>query len=111
MGAVPLFRWMSKFTTSLARIADRGVARFRLWRCKVMRSHLAATLVVLAAVAMLAMNPVCAAPKDEIRGAFSKFIAAQNALTSKRSANFLVIPQISFGLRRGVLCGAATWRL
>ena len=44
-----------------------------------MRSHLAATLVALAAVATLAMSPVCAAPKDEIRGAFSKFVAAQNA--------------------------------
>ena len=44
-----------------------------------MRSHLAATLVVLAVVAMPALSPVCAAPKDAIRGVFSKFIAAQNA--------------------------------
>jgi ketosteroid isomerase-like protein len=44
-----------------------------------MRSHFAATCVALAAVAMLAMSPVCAAPKDEIRGTFRKFVAAQNA--------------------------------
>ena len=44
-----------------------------------MRSHLAASLVALAAVAMLAMTPLCAAPKDEIRAAFTKFVAAQNA--------------------------------
>ena len=54
-----------------------------------MRSHLAATLVVLAAVAMLAMNPVCAAPKDEIRGAFSKFITAQNAHNLKAVGELL----------------------
>jgi hypothetical protein len=54
-----------------------------------MRSHLAAALVVLAAVAMLAMNPVCAAPKDEIRGAFSKFIAAQNAHNLKAVGELL----------------------
>src|SRR2546425_5080255 len=89
MSAMPLFRWMSQFTTSLSRIADRGVARFRLWRCEVMRSHLAATRVVLAAVAMLAMNPVCAAPKDEIRGAFSKFVAAQNAHNLKAVGELL----------------------
>jgi ketosteroid isomerase-like protein len=44
-----------------------------------MRSHLAATLVALAAVVILATSPVYAAPKDEIRSAFSKFVAAQNA--------------------------------
>jgi ketosteroid isomerase-like protein len=44
-----------------------------------MRSHLAATFVALTAGAMLAMGPLRAAPKDEIRGAFSKFITAQNA--------------------------------
>ena len=54
-----------------------------------MRSHLAATLVVLTAVAMLAMNPVCAAPRDEIRGAFSKFVAAQNAHNLKAVGELL----------------------
>ena len=44
-----------------------------------MRPHLTATLGALAAVAMLAMSPVCAAPKDDIRATFSKFVAAQNA--------------------------------
>ena len=44
-----------------------------------MRSHLAPTLVSLAAAAMLAMSPACATPRDQIRGAFTKFITAQNA--------------------------------
>jgi hypothetical protein len=44
-----------------------------------MRSHPAATLVVLAGIAMLAMGPVGAEPKDEIRAAFGKLVAAQNA--------------------------------
>jgi len=42
------------------------------------RSHLAAALVALAAIAMLAMRPVCAAPEDEIKAAFGAFVAAQN---------------------------------
>ena len=44
-----------------------------------MRSHLAAALLVVSVFAMLAMSPVCAETKRPIRGAFSKFIAAQNA--------------------------------
>jgi ketosteroid isomerase-like protein len=44
-----------------------------------MRSHPVATLVALAGMAMLAMGPVRAEPKDEIRATFGKFVAAQNA--------------------------------
>jgi len=44
-----------------------------------MRSYLAATLVAIAGIAVLAMSPVCAAPQDEIRATFRKFVAAQNA--------------------------------
>src|SRR5436309_3389130 len=44
-----------------------------------MRSHSAAILVVVAGIAMLAMGPVRAAPKDEIRATFRTFVAAQNA--------------------------------
>ena len=44
-----------------------------------MRSHLAPALLSLAAAAMLSVGAACAAPSDEIKGAFSKFITAQNA--------------------------------
>ena len=44
-----------------------------------MRSHIVPALVSLTAAAMLSVSPACAAPSDEIKGAFSKFIAAQNA--------------------------------
>jgi hypothetical protein len=44
-----------------------------------MRSRPAAAVFALAAVAVLAMGRVCAAPKDEIRGAFRNFVVAQNA--------------------------------
>lgn len=54
-----------------------------------MRSHLAATAVAFAAVAMLAIGPACAAPKDDIRGAFRKFVAAQNAHDLKAVGEFL----------------------
>ena len=63
-----------------------------------MRSHLAAILVSFAAVAMLATSPVDAAPEDEIRSTFSKFVDAQNAHNLKAvgellsdSSNFLWI--------------------
>ncbi len=44
-----------------------------------MRSYLATSLVALAAVALLATNPVAGAPRDEIRSVFTRFVAAQNA--------------------------------
>jgi ketosteroid isomerase-like protein len=44
-----------------------------------MRSHLAATLGALAVVAVLATSPVRAAPRDDIRATYGKFVAAQNA--------------------------------
>ena len=44
-----------------------------------MRSYLAATLVALPAVALLATSPVGGASRDEIRGVFTQFVAAQNA--------------------------------
>ncbi len=54
-----------------------------------MRSRLAATCVAFTAVAWLATSPVHAAPRDEIRGAFSKFVAAQNAHDVKAVGNIL----------------------
>ena len=63
-----------------------------------MRSCIAAVLVALTSLGMPAVSPVCAAPKDDIRGAFSKFVAAQNAHNLKAvgealsdSPNFLWI--------------------
>jgi ketosteroid isomerase-like protein len=54
-----------------------------------MRSHFVATCGAFFAVAWLAAGAVHAAPKDEIRGAFSKFVAAQNARDAKVVGNFL----------------------
>jgi hypothetical protein len=63
-----------------------------------MRSYIVALLVALTSLAISAVSPVCAAPKDEIRGAFTKFVAAQNAHNLKAvgevlsdSPNFLWI--------------------
>ncbi len=44
-----------------------------------MRSHLAAGLVALAAVAPMATSPAGGASRDEIRSVFTRFVAAQNA--------------------------------
>jgi ketosteroid isomerase-like protein len=54
-----------------------------------MRSHFVATCVAYFAVAWLAVGAVHAAPKDEIRGAFSRFVAAQNAHDVKAVGNLL----------------------
>jgi len=44
-----------------------------------MRSRFAATSATLFAAAWLAAGVACAAPRNDIRGAFSKFVVAQNA--------------------------------
>lgn len=44
-----------------------------------MRSYLAPALISLATAAVLSTSPALAAPSDQIKGAFSKFITAQNA--------------------------------
>jgi hypothetical protein len=44
-----------------------------------MRSRLAAIFMAFAAVGSAASNPACAAPIGEARGAFSRFVSAQNA--------------------------------
>jgi ketosteroid isomerase-like protein len=54
-----------------------------------MRSHSVATCAAYFAVACLAVGAVHAAPRDEIQGAFSKFVAAQNAHDAKAVGNFL----------------------
>ena len=56
-----------------------------------MRSHLARVLISLAAAALLAMNPACATPRDQIRKAFGKFITAQNAHDLKVVDEFLLV--------------------
>jgi ketosteroid isomerase-like protein len=54
-----------------------------------MRSHLAEILVSAAAVAMLIISPADAAPREEIRSTFSKFLAAQNAHSLKAVGELL----------------------
>jgi hypothetical protein len=54
-----------------------------------MRSYIVALLVALTSLAISAVSPVCAAPKDEIRGAFTKFVAAQNAHNLKAVGEIL----------------------
>ncbi len=73
-----------------------------------MRSHIVPALVSLTAAAMLSVSPACAAPSDEIKGAFSKFIAAQNAHDLKAVDETLLASRISCGLRRDKSCGDAT---
>jgi ketosteroid isomerase-like protein len=55
-----------------------------------MRTHLAPTLLSLAAAAMLAMSLVFAAPGGQFSAAFGEFIAAQNAHDLKRVGAVLV---------------------
>jgi ketosteroid isomerase-like protein len=54
-----------------------------------MRSNFVAACATCCAVAWLAVGDVHAAPRDEIRGAFSKFVAAQNAHDAKAVGNSL----------------------
>ena len=54
-----------------------------------MRSQIGAPLIALAAVAMLAVSSASAAPRDEIRSTFGKFVAAQNAHNLKAVGDLL----------------------
>lgn len=54
-----------------------------------MRPCLATTFIALAAFGMLARSPVYAAPEDQIRGPFSRFVHAQNAHDLKEVGNLL----------------------
>jgi hypothetical protein len=44
-----------------------------------MRPHLIPVLVSLTTVAVLSISPACAAPSEQIKGDFSRFVTAQNS--------------------------------
>ena len=54
-----------------------------------MRSQIGVPLIAFAAVAMLAVSSASAAPRDEIRSTFGKFVAAQNAHNLKAVGDLL----------------------
>ena len=89
-----------------------------------MRLRPAKIIVALACVALLATSPAFATPKGEIRAAFSKFVAAQNAHDLKAvgdllsdSPNFLwvtsgnVVRGRDAALKRYAGLFESTWRL
>ena len=89
-----------------------------------MRLRPAKIIVAFACVALLATSPASATPKGEIRGVFSKFVAAQNAHDLKAlgellsdSPNFLwitrgnVVRGRDAALKRYAELFEGTWRL
>ena len=54
-----------------------------------MRSHPSAILSILALAGALAASQAHAAPKDDVKGAFTRFVNAQNAHDLKAMGNLL----------------------
>ncbi len=101
----PNFAHRSRFFASLAR---RTRSPRLLRDVIVMRSHIAPALVSLAAATLVSVGDARAAPSDEIKGAFSRFITAQNAHDRKAVDNPYWLPRSSCGLHPDKSCGDAT---